>query len=447
MAYFRLDGSLTFHIAAFNQTEQGRQQGGKGTGLGLALVRQIVKLSGGRLGVRSKVGQGSTFWVELPLLVGKQAALQDGNLLTADGKLAPNAVSASVLAAQQQRTQHAHVEAEYANRPGATPYHQGDHLVPPATPTFEDPLKRFTTDSVMIAASSSSTAVAGDSHNPLDGSGASSISGRSTAAMHSLMEQGGKVELVLQRHEPSTPALSRSLGDSIASTSSQQLFSVDENGASGAQSTPQGAKSGSVKSGRPNFVPLPKRPVFTTDDASGQVTPSPDSSAGSSSGSSAPSSDAQPFHVTTVRSNPSHSYPNLGIETNMPVLVVDDDSLTRTLMKRMLTRLGCQVSTAENGEIALEMIVGPSGLPVVTPSTEGSAAGRGTGPILEREREPEVEMYPEGKYAVVFLDNQMPVMSGIKTVERLRDLNRKDFVVGVTGNALLTGEYLMAFNG
>lgn len=55
---------LTFS-AAFNQTEQGRQQGGKGTGLGLALVRQIVRLSGGRLGLRSKVGHGSTFWVEL----------------------------------------------------------------------------------------------------------------------------------------------------------------------------------------------------------------------------------------------------------------------------------------------------------------------------------------------------------------------------------------------
>lgn len=53
------------YSAAFNQTELGRQQGGKGTGLGLALVRQIVKLSGGRLGVKSKANEGSTFWVEL----------------------------------------------------------------------------------------------------------------------------------------------------------------------------------------------------------------------------------------------------------------------------------------------------------------------------------------------------------------------------------------------
>jgi len=34
-----------------------------GTGLGLSFVRNLVSLMGGKLGVKSEVGQGSTFWV------------------------------------------------------------------------------------------------------------------------------------------------------------------------------------------------------------------------------------------------------------------------------------------------------------------------------------------------------------------------------------------------
>jgi signal transduction histidine kinase len=36
-----------------------------GTGIGLALVRKVVDRMGGRVGVESKEGQGSRFWVEL----------------------------------------------------------------------------------------------------------------------------------------------------------------------------------------------------------------------------------------------------------------------------------------------------------------------------------------------------------------------------------------------
>lgn len=49
-------------FSPYVQTEIGRRQGGKGSGLGLALVMQIVKLSGGRLGVDSEIKKGSVFW-------------------------------------------------------------------------------------------------------------------------------------------------------------------------------------------------------------------------------------------------------------------------------------------------------------------------------------------------------------------------------------------------
>ena len=40
---------------------------GKGTGLGLAVCYGIITDHGGRVGVRSKVGSGSTFTIYLPI--------------------------------------------------------------------------------------------------------------------------------------------------------------------------------------------------------------------------------------------------------------------------------------------------------------------------------------------------------------------------------------------
>jgi len=54
----------------FNRFEQADLQTARrygGTGLGLAVCEQLVKLHRGRIGVSSEAGQGALFWLELPL--------------------------------------------------------------------------------------------------------------------------------------------------------------------------------------------------------------------------------------------------------------------------------------------------------------------------------------------------------------------------------------------
>ena len=65
----------------FRQAGRTAAERAGGLGLGLYLARRIVEAHGGRIGVRSEVGRGSTFWFTLPLRVGEKAGEPDPALL------------------------------------------------------------------------------------------------------------------------------------------------------------------------------------------------------------------------------------------------------------------------------------------------------------------------------------------------------------------------------
>lgn len=66
---------LDIQAAIFEPFVRGPHEEVSGTGLGLATVKRLVESHGGRVGVHSKVGVGTLFWVELPML---PAEIPDG---------------------------------------------------------------------------------------------------------------------------------------------------------------------------------------------------------------------------------------------------------------------------------------------------------------------------------------------------------------------------------
>ncbi len=54
----------------------------EGSGLGLSIVKKLMTIMGGSIGVESKLGKGSTFWLELPLAHDPTKQIQHSNITT-----------------------------------------------------------------------------------------------------------------------------------------------------------------------------------------------------------------------------------------------------------------------------------------------------------------------------------------------------------------------------
>lgn len=241
--------------------------------------------------------------------------------------------------------------------------------------------------------------------------------------MFILLFAGGLVELAPSRLAGGDQIPTRSIGDPSTGTDARPDTAGDppsplDGLPLGSQAPLPSADSShnsslNASTARPSFVELPSRPNFTMKGSTSTTPPDLSNAASrNSQASGSPRSDS--------------------FDPPLRVLVVDDDPLTRKLMKRMLTRLGCAVSTAENGQVAFDLITGISGTPI-SETTEGAHSSSIRMQNTPSQESPGIQDYPGPRYELIFLDNQMPVLSGLDLVKKLRAVGRSDFVVGVTG--------------
>ncbi|TPX55317.1 hypothetical protein PhCBS80983_g05410 [Powellomyces hirtus] len=416
-------------FSPYVQTDEGRRQGGKGTGLGLALVRHIVKLSGGRLGVKSSRGAGSTFWVEMPFSLENEE----------------KAPSVEYYPTQESNEQSDN-EIDYVHSARGTL---------DRTSVGQTSPPKLKKKRVQIA----------------EESGSDDMSIADIAV------------LTFPRTEANAEALKETLMDF------GRVFSsgAKEAAANGKLTFPSGDKMDF--SGDPLIAPSPlgQPPIFPNSGPPSPDTdtcPAPDPINPNISTSTSTNHMPDPFfksapastrasrtsishngHVKSPSSSMSPSPSSCPFPTaKANVLIVDDDKITRLLMSRLVSRMGHTIATAEDGAIALRKLkdalatseADPLGQP--PPATTSTDPAPPLPPTARATIPPSPPTIPsttntttdasstataaaappiQQPFDLVFLDNQMPVMTGVECIREIRRLGIPVWACGVTGNAMI----------
>jgi PAS domain S-box-containing protein len=90
----------------------------EGTGLGLALTRHLVTVMGGAIGVSSRLGEGSTFWIEFPLAEAPAHQLSAELARAPNSTVRPSSLRSTVLYVEDNPSNVRLVEEIIRLRPG-----------------------------------------------------------------------------------------------------------------------------------------------------------------------------------------------------------------------------------------------------------------------------------------------------------------------------------------
>lgn len=348
-------------FSPYVQTAAGREQGGKGTGLGLSLVRQIVMLSGGRLGVRSKFGHGTTIYADYPFVLGPQT--REGSGDEAPRHFRKNTMGGDTLVDEKGKID------------PATPYSDGSAT---SDYRFVASLRKKSSDPTLDSIDESGQPIG----RPRDSSVSTQLSVPAAYRFSSPPTSPGIGS------EPPSPSVF------VQAPSPPQLHITTE---------PQSRTIGENSPVSPMVFSHPflrpeNRSHVSSASAPAQVTLT----------SASPSSASSPVVTPSLAGRPPASTGSKILDFPdgpLRVLVVDDDALTRKLMSRMMERLGCLVTTAENGKLALDKLIAPA------PSATSSGDGKET--TIEGTSTDDVDVAERGMAGGVMKQPKRVKMEGI----------------------------------